>query len=86
MKKLERSLKAERKDKVEMIKEIQELKDQLNQWSPCTAMQLRDNIQIEACPKQLCLTSPEKSTTKRAHPEFENEQGGKKKRRVEEEK
>lgn len=80
VKKLEGTLEAEReevknlkKEKTELIKENQELKDQLHQGSPCTAMQLREDVQIVT------------STVKRAlEPEFEDDQGGKKKTKGEE--
>ncbi|KAM1476818.1 hypothetical protein ACFX1Q_038213 [Malus domestica] len=80
VKKLEGTLEAEReevknlkKEKTELIKENQELKDQLHQGSPCTAMQLREDVQIVT------------STVKRAlEPEFGDDQGGKKKRKGDE--
>ncbi|KAI5329125.1 hypothetical protein L3X38_028522 [Prunus dulcis] len=91
VKKLERTLEAEReevknikKEKMQLINENQELKDQLNQGTPCTSTQLRADMQMEVSPFQSYLARLEKSfITRGLDPEFEYEQGGKKKRKVE---
>lgn len=91
VKKLEQTLEAEReevknikKEKMQLINENQELKDQLNQGTPCTSTQLRADMQMEVSPFQSYLARLEKSfITRGLDPEFEYEQGGKKKRKVE---
>ncbi|KAL6182319.1 hypothetical protein ACLB2K_043742 [Fragaria x ananassa] len=89
MKKMEETLDAERKalrnlvkEKAEVIKENQQLKDQLNQGS-CTAAKLGDNIQTQVSPEQSHVKNPEKSIQKRAlDPGFDCDKGREKNRKL----
>ncbi|KAM1563802.1 hypothetical protein ACFX10_038180 [Malus domestica] len=92
VKMLEETLEAEReavknlkKEKMELIKENRELKEKLNQGSPCSVVQLREDVQVEVSPMQSFSTSPEKGVMKRVLDfEFEDDRG-EKKRKVDEE-
>ncbi|CAB4310512.1 unnamed protein product [Prunus armeniaca] len=91
VKKLEQTLEAEReevknpkKEKMQLINENQELKDQLNHGTPRISTQSRANMQMEVSPFQSYLARLEKSfITRGLDPEFKYEQGGKKRRKVE---